>query len=117
MAQSRAIRLVVMLLVLVGTAGCDQATKHLARTGLKSGSVSLPGGVVEFTLAKNPGAFLSLGASLPAAVRGGLLPIAVGLGLTILLAYLIGDARLGRGSFLGLALIWAGGISDALTGV
>jgi signal peptidase II len=109
----RAIRLGAVLLVLVCTVGCDQATKHLARTELgQLGSQTLPGGFVEFTLAENPGAFLSLGASFPAAVRGTLLTVAVGLGLAILLACLVGSARLRRLSFLGLALILAGGTSN-----
>src|ERR1039457_4624225 len=109
----RAIRLGVALLVLLGTVGCDQATKHFARTGLSQlASQALPGGFVELQLAENPGAFLSLGASLPATVRGALLTLAVGLGLAILLAYLLGGARLRRLSFLGLALILAGGTSN-----
>jgi signal peptidase II len=113
MKRFAAIRLMAVLLVLMGTAGCDQATKHLARAGLsQSGSTLLPGGFVEFTLAENPGAFLSLGASMPAAVRGGLLTIAVGLGLAFLLAHLLRNAKLEWWSFLGLTLIWAGGMSN-----
>jgi signal peptidase II len=109
----RAIRLGAVLLVLVCTVGCDQATKHFARTELSQlAPQALPGGFVELTLAENPGAFLSLGASLPATVRGALLTLAVGLGLAILLAYLLGGARLRRLSFLGLALILAGGTSN-----
>ena len=109
----RAIRLGAVFLVLLCTVGCDQTTKHFARTELgQSGSQTLPGGFVEFTLAENPGAFLSLGASFPAAVRGALLTCAVGLGLACLLAYLLGSSRLRRLSFLGLALILAGGTSN-----
>ena len=113
LTRLRVIRLGAVLLVLVCTVGCDQVTKHLARTELPElGSQALPGGFVELTLAENPGAFLSLGASLPAAVRGPLLTCAVGLGLAMLLAYLLSGSRLGRLSFLGLALILAGGTSN-----
>src|ERR1035438_9878929 len=60
----RAIRLGAILLVLVCTVGCDQATKHFARTELSQmAPQALPGGFVELTLAENPGAFLSLGTS------------------------------------------------------
>src|ERR1035438_2912273 len=109
----RAIRLGAVLLVLLCTLGCDQATKHFARAELSQlAPQALPGGFVELTLAENPGAFLSLGASLPASIRGGLLTLAVGLGLAILLAFLLGGARLRRLSFVGLTLILAGGTSN-----
>jgi signal peptidase II len=112
MIPSRTIRLVAISLVLVCTAGCDQATKHLARTELgQMGSVTLPGRFIEFTLADNAGAFLSLGASLPEAVRTAL-TVGVSLGLAFLLAYLIRAPRLQWLAFLGLALIWAGGVSN-----
>jgi signal peptidase II len=113
MIPSRAIRLAAIFLILVFTAGCDQATKHLARTKLGPvGSVSWSGRFIEFTLAENPGAFLSLGASLPGAARSGLLTVGVSFGLAFLLAYLIRTPRLRWLPFLGLALIWAGGISN-----
>ena len=77
----RAIRLGAVLLVLVCTVGCDQATKHFARTELSQlAPQALPGGFVELTLAENPGVFLSLGASLPATARGALLKLAVNSG-------------------------------------
>ena len=114
MIPSRTIRLLAIPLVLVGTAGCDQATKHLARTELgQMGSISLPGRFIEFTLAENAGAFLSLGASLPETVRA-VLTVGLSLGLAFLLAYLIRAPKLGWLTFLGLALIWAGGVSNLI---
>jgi signal peptidase II len=114
MIPSRTIRLVAISLVLVGTAGCDQATKHLARTELgHMGSITFPGRFIEFTLAENAGAFLSLGASLPDIVRAALM-IGVSVGLALLLAYLIRAPELGWLTFLGLALIWAGGVSNLI---
>src|SRR5437762_452499 len=115
MTASRAIRLAAALLVLAGTAGCDQATKQFARSQLNQfGSATLPGGFVEFTLAENPGAFLSLGASLPETARGMVLTVGVSLGLALLLACLINNSSLTRLSFLGLALTWAGGMSNLM---
>lgn len=114
MIPSRTIRLLAISLVLVGTAGCDQATKHIARTELgHMGSVSLPGRFIEFTLAENAGAFLSLGASLPESIRAAL-TIGVSLGLAFLLVYLIRAPKLGWLTFLGLSLIWAGGMSNLI---
>jgi signal peptidase II len=100
-------------LILISTAGCDQVTKHFARKQLNQYETSLlPGGFVELILAENPGAFLSLGASLPEAVRGGLFTTGIGLGLTLLLIYLLRVVAIPRLSFFGLVLIWAGGMSN-----
>jgi signal peptidase II len=104
--------LFALFVVLVCTAGCDQATKHVARTVLsQTGSVALSGSFIQFTLAENPGAFLSLGASLPTAVRGGL-AVGLGVGLAFLLVYLVRTPSLRWLWFLGLALVWAGGVSN-----
>ena len=114
MIPSRSIRLVVLLMVLICTAACDHVTKHLARTELaRVGSATLPGHFIEFTLAENPGAFLSLGASFPHAVRGAL-TVCVIVCLAFLLAYLVSAPRLQWLSLLGLALIWAGGMSNLI---
>jgi signal peptidase II len=112
MTPSRTIRFFAIFLVLGCTAGCDQAAKHFARTQLNQGGLTIPGRFVEFTLAENPGAFLSFGASLPETTRGGLLTVGVSLGLSLLLAFLVHDSRLQWHSFIGLALVWAGGMSN-----
>ena len=113
MIPSLTLRLLAVLLVLLSTAGCDQATKHLARTELSQWRSSpFAGGLIELTLAENPGTFLSLGASLPEPIRHGLLTIGIGIGLTCLLAYLIRAATLRWTSFLALTLVWAGGMSN-----
>ena len=114
MTASRALRFLAIFLILGSTVGCDQATKHFARAQLSQSSSKLPGGFIEFTLAENPGAFLSLGASLSEAARGGLLTVGVSLGLILMLAYLIHNSRLHWLSFLGLASVWAGGISNLI---
>jgi len=101
------------MFLLVCTAGCDQISKHLARTELDLGSVTLPGGFGELRLTENPGSFLSFGDSLPAPVRLALFTVGTGLGLLALFAYLV-RTRLSRNSFLGLALIWAGGTSNLI---
>ena len=113
MTLTRKLRLALLLAVLLGAVGCDQTSKHFARTELgQFGSVTLPGGFGELRLAENAGSFLSLGASLPEPWRLGLLTIGVGLGLLCLFAYLAGSARLSWICFLGLALVWAGGTSN-----
>jgi signal peptidase II len=115
MIQSRSLRLAASLLVLICTVGCDQATKHLARTQLsQSGPANLAGGCIQLVISENPGGFLSLGAGLPQNLRVGILMIGVGLGLTVLLAYMLRKAKLPWIAFMGLALIWAGGASNLI---
>ena len=111
---SRKIRLLILLFVLGCAAGCDQASKHLARSGLEySHPVNLPGGFGELLLAENPGSFLSLGDSLSKPFRLALFTVATGAGMLGLFAYLVG-ARLGPFNFIGLALIWVGGTSNLI---
>lgn len=111
---SALIRLSILLLILGCTAGCDQTSEHLARSGLDHfGSVALPGGFVELQLAENPGSFLSLGDSLPKLLRQALFTVGTGVCLLGLFAYLVYN-RLGRYHFIGLSLIWAGGTSNLI---
>src|ERR1041385_2266004 len=89
------VRLAILLAVLTVTVGCDQTSKHLARTHLRPlDSIELPGGFGELTLAENPGSFLSLGAALPPAWRIALLTVGVGAGLLCLFIYLARNSRL-----------------------
>lgn len=113
MKLSRCFRLFFLLLVLGGTVGCDQTTKHFARTKLSQfDSVVLLGGLGELRLAENPGAFLSLGASLPKALRTLVFILVTGIGLLGLLTYLLLRPLLHRWAFVGLTLVVAGGGSN-----
>ncbi len=112
---SRKLRIALVAGVLLGTVGCDQTSKHLARTLLShERSVTLPGKVVELQLAENPGSFLSIGAFLPNPARFVVFTGGVGIGLTALAAYLTGRARIGIARFLSLALVLAGGTGNLL---
>lgn len=67
-------RAALLLLVLgVGTVGCDQATKQIAAA--HQPDVALFGGVARLTYAENPGAFLGLGDRLPHGARIALLVV------------------------------------------
>jgi len=115
MKPSRVVRWVAILVVLIATAGCDQATKHFARSRFSASDPKLlASGLMEFTLAENPGAFLSLGESLPPELRGGILTIGTSLGLVALLAYLLKGSNVGLLPFFGLVLTWAGGVSNLI---
>jgi signal peptidase II len=109
------LRLAVLLSVVVGTVGCDQATKHFARAQLGAANVvSLPGGFGELRLAENPGSFLSLGAAFPEALRLIIFIIGAGAGVVILSAYLVRNAQASWLQFGGFALVAAGGMSNVI---
>jgi signal peptidase II len=112
MTPSRKFRFIAISLVLICTAGCDQATKHLARAEFSQADFSsLRIRFLQFTLAENPGAFLSLGDSLPQSARTALI-FGVAVGLAWMLAHLLRTPTLRYGSLFGLALTWAGGMSN-----
>ena len=112
MNLSHKLRLAVMLIVLGCTVGCDQTTKHIARSKLgERGFIILPGGFGELRLAENPGSFLSFGDSLPKSLRLTIFTIGAGIGLFGLLAYLVFGGRLNWLFFIGLGLVCAGGMA------
>ncbi len=115
MTLSRKLRVALLVGMLLCTVGCDQTSKHLARTLLShERSVTLPGRIVELQLADNPGSFLSVGALLPDPARFFLFTVGMGIGLTALAAYLTGFARISIARFLSLALVLAGGTGNLL---
>jgi signal peptidase II len=101
--------------VLLACVGCDHAAKQAAEQWLAgTAGVSLLGGAVRFELVANPGAFLSLGARLPEAVREALL-----IGLVPMLLLGVGWAVLRspgatRTQVAAFALIAGGGLANWL---
>jgi len=105
----------VLLAVLLGSAGCDQASKQVAISSLAgSGGVSVAGGALRLELASNPGVFLSLGADLPEAVREvlflGLVPLLV----LWLCVHLLRTREPSCGVVVGVGLIAGGGLANWL---
>jgi signal peptidase II len=115
MNLSHKLRVVILLIMLGCTAGCDQTSKHIAQSKLSEcGFVSLPGRFGELRLAENPGAFLSLGNSLPMSSRRFVFTIGVAAGLFGLLGYLVLGDRSSWCSFIGFGMAWAGGMSNLI---
>ncbi|HSU52611.1 MAG TPA: signal peptidase II [Candidatus Dormibacteraeota bacterium] len=110
----RRFRLVVLLFLFICTAGCDQASKHLARTVLtESQATVLPGGFIELRLAQNPGAFLSLGGALPKQTRAAFIGL-IAVGLAGLATWLLMAPTFNCLSFFSLGIVWAGGTSNLI---
>jgi signal peptidase II len=108
-------RAVVFVSLLASTIGCDHATKIAATSWLEPSSVlSLAAGAVRLELARNPGAFMSLGAELPAQLR---LPLFLSLMPLAALAASVLVVRSGASrtrSLVAGALIAGGGLSNWL---
>jgi len=108
-------RVTVVLLTLLGCVGCDQASKSVARTFLNpERTESLLHDVLRLQLTENPGAFLSLGASLSEHFRFVLLTAAPGALLVGLVLAALFAKRLNHWRAGALALIAGGGASNLL---
>ncbi len=111
--SARRRRALAFACVLVASVGCDQAAKHVAREALAgSAGLSLASGFVRFELAANPGAFLSLGAGLPEAVRTLAFVAGVPALLAALLALALRAGLSGPRDLAGLALMAGGGLGN-----
>ena len=107
--------IVVFCLILLASAGCDQALKQVARTTLEgSPAISLVADVVRFELVSNPGSFLGLGADLPPGLRGLIFLALVPLGLAVLCAALLRRGLDFEHQLVGLALVAGGGLGNWL---
>lgn len=101
--------------VLVCCVGCDQVSKVAAREYLPGTGVhSYLGDTFRLVYAENPGAFLSVGASLPAAVRYGAFTIGVSAFVAALLAWAIFSPRLAWSQRVAIAAIGAGGVANLI---
>jgi signal peptidase II len=123
MPMVKTARLALLLLTMLSCVGCDQVTKSAARAQLVPGaSISLLGDVIRLEYIENPGAFLSLGHSLPVATRhalftyGGAL-LVLGAMLWALFSLRATTARTVGADFaqtLGAALICGGGLGNSI---
>jgi signal peptidase II len=109
------VRTVVIVAFLVGCVGCDQTAKAIVRQSLPAGEThSYLGGVLRIQHTENPGAFLSLGASLPRAARELAFTAGVGILVGALLLWAVFGRDLNTFRRLCLAAIAAGGTGNLL---
>jgi signal peptidase II len=108
-------RLLLIVTILVSCVGCDQATKSVAKAYLSETQVvSLLGGGVRLQIAKNYGAFLSVGQSMPRTTRTALLTAGVAAVLVGLFAYGLIAAPGNPLVLPALAIVIGGGVSNLL---
>lgn len=108
-------RLLLILALLFSTVGCDQATKSVAKAYLSEMQpLILLGDTVRLELARNYGAFLSLGSAIGESSRGMLLSAIVGLVLAALLVYLFVSRPQNPLVGASIALIVGGGVSNLI---
>lgn len=113
--RTRAMRTLLMLLLLLSCLGCDQVTKELARTYLAfHPPVSCCHDVVRLHYAENAGAFLGLGWNLSEEMRILIFQIAVGLCLFALFVVLLRSQHHPPSFLVAWTLILSGGIGNVL---
>jgi signal peptidase II len=103
---------VALLVLVVGTVGCDRVTKHFAAATLTQiPRQSFLADTVRLEYVENPGAFMGLGAEWPPAVRITLFTVGNGL---LLFAMAMAAWRLGWSgpALAGMGLLLAGGGSN-----
>jgi len=109
---SHALRSAVFFLILISCVGCDQVAKTMARQSLAaSDPVVLLNGWVRLEYAENPGAFLSLGAGLPAEARF-LLFVVLTSGILVAAVVLALRDHVTPAQLLGLSLVAGGGAGN-----
>ena len=105
---------VLLCCLLAATAGCDRFTKHFAVTSLAgSPDHSYLADMVRLQYRENPGAFMALGATWSPAVRAAVFQVVNGL-LLIAIGIAAGRRRWSRLEFCGLALFFAGALSNLI---
>lgn len=112
---TRVRRVVLIVVMLLACVGCDQTTKTLARDHLQNRpSISLLGDTVRLQYTENPGAFLSLGASLPQHWRRAVFTIGGAALVAAALIYVFFASRLSAMQIVAVALLCGGGIGNLL---
>ena len=108
-------RRIMLLSIIVLTILLDQGTKTLVRATMRDSEPRrYAGGLLTLLYAENPGAFLSLGAQLPRAIRRVVFDGVVGIGLLVALWILVTGRMSGRSDDIALALVIGGGVGNLI---
>ena len=108
-------RLGLVAVLLLACVGCDQVSKSVVRNNIAVGqTLSFLGDTLRLTHAENPGAFLSIGASLPETARVVVFQGGVGLLVLALIWSAFFTRHLDVWSRVGFALLAASGIGNLI---
>jgi signal peptidase II len=108
-------RLVLVATLMVGCVGCDQLSKGLARAQLSLGeNHSYLGDTFRIIHVENPGAFLGLGANLPAPIRIAVFQGAISLVVLALLWMAAFRREVRPWQVVGFTLLAASGIGNLI---
>jgi signal peptidase II len=106
---------VLFLVSALGCVGCDQVTKDIARHYLTGApATELAFGAIQLLLVENPGAFMSLGATLPETLRDIIFTIGVPSILLVLSGTFLTHPGLSSAEAFALAIMVGGGAGNWL---
>jgi signal peptidase II len=106
-------KIILVGVLLFSCIGCDQATKHIAKSSLEFATPhSFFNDFLRLQYAENPGGMMSFGAELHPEVRFWFLTVFVGVMLSGILIYTIFSSKLTRFQVASLTLIVGGGFSN-----
>jgi signal peptidase II len=110
---TRSARALLLVLILAGSVGIDQATKWWAKNSLdRNQTISMASDMFRIQYAENPGAFLGLGSNLSPSARFWLLT-AVNAGFLVIIGgILIARWDMDPAHFIALGLLLSGGIGN-----
>ena len=109
------VRIAVILLIVFGCVGCDQATKSIVRDQLPLREViSLFNDMVRLEHTENSGAFLSLGDSLSRTARGFLFTLGGAVLVTATAVWTFRSKRISGSQIVGAALVCGGGLGNVI---
>ena len=107
------LRISLIFLIILINIGCDQVSKKIVRHSIGPyETISVLNDHLTVTHAENPGAFLSLGDSLPKAAKNILLSLLPLIVITFVFYYIITRHSLSRATLVGLCFIIGGGIGN-----
>jgi signal peptidase II len=109
------IRVGLVAVLILACVGCDQISKELIRNHIAVGETqSFLGDTFRLTHAENPGAFLSMGASLSPTVRAAVFQVGVALLVLALLWYAVFARHSDAWKTAGFALLAASGLGNLI---
>jgi len=113
--MARVARFSLFMWLVFPSLACDQGAKAIARRVLEGGHpVELLDGLIRLQLAENPGAFLSLGATLPESARMLVFALLAPLALVVIAVMFLRSPSTSKAALCGVALMLGGGLGNVV---